>query len=87
MRTSDSRKNIEYILVYARDKDGDGGFQKFNEVYDEEDLFDVIEDMRATGKSWKYTRVFNKYWPETIPEKQYRTELVTQLRYMSTLES
>ena len=51
------KKNIEYILVYARDKDGDGGFQKFNEVYDEKDLFDVIEDMRATGKSWKYTRV------------------------------
>jgi len=51
------KKNIEYILVYARDKDGDGGFQKFNEVYDEEDLFQVIEDMREEGKSWKYTRI------------------------------
>jgi adenine-specific DNA-methyltransferase len=51
------KKNIEYILIYARDKDGDGGFQNFNEVYDEEDLFEVIEDMRAEGKSWKYTRV------------------------------
>jgi adenine-specific DNA-methyltransferase len=51
------KKNIEYVLIYARDKDGDGGFQKFNDVYDEEDLFDVIEDMRASGKSWKYTRV------------------------------
>lgn len=51
------KKNIEYILVYARDKDGDRGFQKFNEVYDEEDLFQVIEDMREEGKSWKYTRI------------------------------
>ncbi|MGH8557305.1 MAG: site-specific DNA-methyltransferase, partial [Methylococcales bacterium] len=51
------KKNIEYVLIYARDKDGDGGFSKFNDVYDEEDLFEVIEDMRSTGKSWKYTRV------------------------------
>ncbi len=51
------KKNIEYILVYARDKDGDGGFDSFNEVYDEEDLFDVIDEMRDTGKSWKYTRI------------------------------
>lgn len=51
------KKNIEYILIYARDKDGDGGFQKFNDVYDEEDLFEVIEEMRSSGKSWKYTRI------------------------------
>lgn len=51
------KKNIEYVLIYARDKDGDRGFQKFNDVYDEEDLFQVIEDMREEGKSWKYTRV------------------------------
>jgi len=51
------KKNIEYIILYARDKDGNGGFEKFNEVYDEEDLFQVIDDMRAEGKSWKYTRV------------------------------
>ncbi len=51
------KKNIEYILIYARDKDGDGGFAKFNDVYDEEDLFEVIEEMRASGKSWKYTRI------------------------------
>lgn len=51
------KKNIEYILIYARDKDGDGGFTKFNEVYDEENLFDVIEEMKSLGKSWKYTRI------------------------------
>jgi adenine-specific DNA-methyltransferase len=27
------KKNIEYILIYARDKDGANGFQKFNDVY------------------------------------------------------
>jgi len=51
------KKNIEYILVYARDKDADNGFQKFNDVYDEEDLFEYIQEMRDTGKSWKYTRI------------------------------
>jgi adenine-specific DNA-methyltransferase len=62
------KKNIEYILIYAREKDGDGGFQSFNEVYDEEDLFEVIEDMRAEGKSWKYTRVL-----KSLGKRQYLT--------------
>jgi len=60
------KKNIEYILIYARDKDGDSGFKKFNDVYDEEDLFDVIEDMRLAGKSWKYTRILKSFG-----QKQY----------------
>jgi adenine-specific DNA-methyltransferase len=62
------KKNIEYILIYTRDKDGDGGFQSFNEVYDEEDLFEVIEDMRAEGKSWKYTRIL-----KSLGQRQYLT--------------
>lgn len=62
------KKNIEYILIYARDKDGDGGFQSFNEVYDEEDLFEVIEDMRAEGKSWKYTRIL-----KSLGQRKYLT--------------
>ncbi len=60
------KKNIEYILIYARDKDGDGGFKKFRDVYDEEDLFEVIEDMRAEGKSWKYTRIL-----KSLGEKRF----------------
>lgn len=52
------KKNIEYILIYARDKDGEQGFRKFNDIYDEEDLFEFIEEMRGGGKSWKYTRIF-----------------------------
>jgi adenine-specific DNA-methyltransferase len=51
------KKNIEYILIYARKRQGDGGFDSFNDVYDEENLFDFIEEMRESGKSWKYTRV------------------------------
>lgn len=55
------KKNIEYILIYARDKDGENGFKKFNDVYEEEDLFDFIEEMKAAGKSWKYTRIMTSF--------------------------
>lgn len=55
------KKNIEYVLVYARDKDGERGFTSFNEVFEEQDLFEVIEDMRNEGKSWKYTRVLSSF--------------------------
>ena len=51
------KKNIEYILIYARDKDNPFGFQKFNDVYDEENLFDIIDEMESEGKSWKYTNI------------------------------
>ena len=49
------KKNIEYILIYAKDIEQ---FPKFNEVLEEEDLFELIEEMRSREKSWKYTRVF-----------------------------
>lgn len=66
------KKNIEYILIYARDKDGENGFKKFNELYDEEDLFEVIDEMRANGKSWKYTRIMksfgDKHFLQTIQD-------------------
>jgi adenine-specific DNA-methyltransferase len=51
------KKNIEYILIYSLDRDSDIGFQKFNDVYDEEDLFEIIDEMEDSGKSWKYTSV------------------------------
>ena len=60
------KKNIEYILIYARDKDNPFGFQKFNDVYDEEDLFEVIAEMREEGKSWKYTRIL-----ESLGERKF----------------
>jgi adenine-specific DNA-methyltransferase len=55
------KKNIEYILIYARDRNGPGGFSSFNEVHEERDLFEVIEEMRNDGKSWKYTRVLMSF--------------------------
>ncbi len=51
------KKNIEYALVYCKNNDSTNGFKKFNEVYDEYDLFEVIEEMEDEGKSWKYTSV------------------------------
>ncbi|EQB11929.1 site-specific DNA-methyltransferase [Sphingobium lactosutens] len=55
------KKNIEYALVYCKNGDTDGGFNKFNDLYEEEDLFDLIEVMRGEGKSWKYTRVIQNF--------------------------
>lgn len=49
------KKNIEYILIYAKNY---LAFPKFNEVLEEENLFDLINEMRDQGKSWKYTRAF-----------------------------
>ena len=51
------KKNIEYILVYTRNMGSESGFTKFNDVYDEENLFEFIEEMKEQGKSWKYTRI------------------------------
>jgi adenine-specific DNA-methyltransferase len=66
------KKNVEYILIYAKDRDGDAGFEKFNPAFDEEDLFEVIEEMRASGKSWKYTRILRslgtRRWFQTIED-------------------
>lgn len=51
------KKNIEFILIYAKSYESSNGFKKFNDVYEEENLFDLIDDMEAAGKSWKYTSV------------------------------
>jgi len=48
------KKNVEFILIYAKNY---YAFEGFNEVYDEEDLFELIQEMEDTGKSWKYTSV------------------------------
>jgi adenine-specific DNA-methyltransferase len=49
------KKNIEYLLVYAKDMTS---FGRFNEVLEETDLLDLIDEMEDDGKSWKYTSVF-----------------------------
>lgn len=51
------KKNVEYILVYVKDNYSESGFQRFNDVFEEVDLFDLIDDMEASGKSWKYTSI------------------------------
>ena len=60
------KKNIEYILIYAKNIDTTTGFKKFNEVYEEENLFTVIENMKNDGKSWKYTRII-----DGLSEREY----------------
>ncbi len=51
------KKNVEYILIYVINQDPSIGFSKFNDVYEETDLFDLINDMESDGKSWKYTSI------------------------------
>jgi adenine-specific DNA-methyltransferase len=51
------KKNVEYILIYVKNQDPSIGFSKFNDVYEETDLFDLIDDMESEGKSWKYTSI------------------------------
>jgi adenine-specific DNA-methyltransferase len=48
------KKNVEFILIYAKRYDS---FQPFQNVYSEENLFELIEEMRTQGKSWKYTSI------------------------------
>jgi len=62
------KKNIEYILVFAKNIDA---FQKFNDVQEEEDLFELIEEMRENGKSWKYTRIVTSFG-----QRKYEREIL-----------
>lgn len=55
------KKSVEHLLCYTKNYDGDSGFRKFHDVYEEENLFDVIDTMSASGQSWKYTSVLLGY--------------------------
>ncbi len=57
------KKNIEYILCYVKNIEA---FERFNEVYEEQDLFELIEEMKEEGKSWKYTRVLYSFGERTF---------------------
>jgi adenine-specific DNA-methyltransferase len=48
------KKNIEYLVIYARDYQEISGFAN---SFTEEPLLTVIENMRSEGQSWKYTSV------------------------------
>ncbi|TCK99476.1 adenine-specific DNA-methyltransferase [Shimia isoporae] len=62
------KKNVEHILIYAKNNTNDSGFQKFNDYYEEQDLFEHIEIMEEAGKSWKYTSVIES-WGEPVEER------------------
>ena len=48
------KKNIEYILVYAKDYNG---LKQFSEVCDYIEMPEIIEMYKQEKKSWKYTSV------------------------------
>ena len=49
------KKNIEFLLIYAKKYNTD--FVKFNDYYEEENLFDLIDEMESNGQSWKYSSI------------------------------
>ena len=51
------KKNLEYLLIYAKDYNHELGFKKFNDVFEEVNLFDLIEEMESNNQSWKYTSI------------------------------
>lgn len=48
------KKNIEYLLLYTKSSNYDFSFAA-EKTY--KSLFDVIQEMREDGKSWKYTSI------------------------------
>ena len=48
------KKNIEYILIYSKNKNE---FSSFKGVYDYRPLVDLLDEYRDNGISWKYTSV------------------------------
>lgn len=66
------KKNVEHLLIYAKNNTTGTGFQKFNDYYEEQDLFDHIQIMEDAGKSWKYTSIIEN-WGEPIEERTVLT--------------
>jgi len=48
------KKNIEYLLIYAKNYEG---LTPFNNTYDYIPIIDMVEAYREEGKSWKYTTI------------------------------
>ena len=59
------KKNTEFLLVYAK-KD----FVKFNPVYVETEFGTYLEEMKESGKSFKYTTIM-----KSISSKEYYTTI------------
>ena len=52
------KKNIEYILIYAKDMNS---FEPFHPVYKRTELMTYIQRMKEDNKSFKYTTVLYKF--------------------------
>lgn len=52
------KKNMEYILMYAKNSDS---LPALPSIYKETELIDYIQQMKASGKSFKYTNVLYHY--------------------------
>jgi len=50
------KKNVEFLLIYTKDRESEDGGLRFSETYEETDLLEHIKSMKDEGKSWKYTR-------------------------------
>jgi len=63
------KKNVEYILVYARNFDEAYGFSS---NFVETPLLSVIKEMKEAGQSWKYTSLIINYGTKrkltTVPD-------------------
>lgn len=45
------KKNIEYILIYTKNMNSENGFKKFNDFYDEVELFEYLETMKQLKRA------------------------------------
>jgi adenine-specific DNA-methyltransferase len=52
------KKNVEFLLIYAKNLSTDDDVLRFRDVFEETNLFEHIQSMKQDGKSWKYTSVF-----------------------------
>lgn len=52
------KKNMEYILMYAKNSDA---LTALPSIYKETELMDYIQQMKSSGKSFKYTNVLYSY--------------------------
>ena len=57
------KKNIEYILVYAKNF---SSFNTFKPVFKNTPLMRYIDEMKEDGKSYKYTNVLYPFFVSSI---------------------
>ncbi len=56
------KKNIEYILIYTKNMNSENGFKKFNDFYDEVELFEYLETMKQLEKELEVYAYLKKHW-------------------------